>query len=194
MNDGALLLFSVVLSRLRTVKQCERVSEIHWVRFYTVSQDPSNNDEDEQEQFTARRIQGLESGSGWVFYDYTWCSNYSHGIFCLISCRQVFLDLKELHTVFLCKVLLSIWLSLLIYTYSYGWCRTLLTSITSKMVRLHLLYALLIHFCYWGAWAQVRTSSTKCCAPSEENVHSLWSFYKFLETQEINNERYYRSW
>ena len=28
-----------------------------------MSQDPSNNVEDEQEQFTARRIQGVESGA-----------------------------------------------------------------------------------------------------------------------------------
>ena len=111
--------------------------------------------------------------SGWVFYDYTWCSNYSYGIISLLSYRQVFLDLKNYILSFFAKfwrAFLSIVWLLLIYTYSYGWCRTLLTSITSKMVRLHLLYALLILFLILGSmgtgedlfYKVLRTLRRKC--------------------------------
>ena len=51
---------------------------------------------------------------------------------------------------------------------------TLLTSITSKMVRLHLLYALLIYFLViLGSMGTGEDLFYKCCAPSEEIVHSL---------------------
>jgi len=194
MNDGALLLFSIILSRL---KNCQTVWVIFWNPLSEVLLSVTGSLEQwrrwtrtvhrrTNSRFRIRKRMSLL----WLYL-----------MFELLTWDFLF-DLLQTSISWLIRTTyclsmqssLSIWLSLLIYTYSYGWCRTLLTSITSKKVRLHLLYALLIHLCYWGAWAQVRTSSTKCCAPFEENVHSLWSFYKFLETQEINNERYYHSW
>jgi hypothetical protein len=65
-------------------------------------------------------------------------------------------------------------LVMLLCIYFFGSSLALLTSITSKMVRLHLLYALLIYFLVnLGSMGTGEDLFYKCGAPFEEFVHSL---------------------
>ena len=66
-------------------------------------------------------------------------------------------------------------------SYFQGGSIVLLTSITSKKVRLHLMYALLTYFLVMlGSMGTGEDLFYKCNATSEEFVHSTSSFQEFL--------------
>ena len=111
----------------------------------TVTQDPSNCFEDDQEQFTARWIQGVKSGedesSMSTLED--WITHIRLSVYSLTF--KYFLTERTAYCFFY-AYFWRVFLNLCWYIHiSMDDCRTLLTSITSKMVRLHLLYALLIY-------------------------------------------------
>ena len=147
-------------------KSCELRTTIH--TDHIAFQDEQNNSSQDDYKVSIR----------WF---YTWRKIWIHKIISFLYFIMYHLSFLDSRIAWYFFISNSVYVYIDYFNHFHGSSIALLTLITSKMVRLHLLYALLIYLLVTlGSMGTGEDLFYKCGAPSEENVHSPQSFLKFL--------------